>query len=380
MTATTRFPGFLPFARPSIGEAEIAEVVSCLESGWLTTGPRVERFERALREYLDGRSVLAVSSATAGLHLALLALDLRPGDEVITTSLTFVATVNTIVFAGGTPVFADVEPGTRNLDVERIARAISRRTRAIVPVHFAGLPVDLDPLYELARSRGLRVIEDAAHAVGAQYKGRRIGSFGDTQVLSFHPNKNITTGEGGCIVTADAELAQRAARLRFHGIDPGAGLPYDVPEPGLKYNMMDLQAALGLHQLPALDGFVERRRTLAERYLEALQGGTAWELPQPAPFAHRHAWHLFTLALRPDAARLPRAALIEEMRKREVGIGLHYAPVHLFRYYRERFGYGPRDLPAAEQLGANLVSLPLFPDMTEVDVDRVVRHVRELLA
>jgi dTDP-4-amino-4,6-dideoxygalactose transaminase len=377
---TTRFPGFLPFARPSIGEHEIAEVVSCLGSGWLTTGPRVERFERALREYLGGRSVLAVSSATAGLHLALLALDLRPGDEVITTALTFVATANAIVLAGGTPVFVDVEPGTRNLDVERVARAISGRTRAIVPVHFAGLPVDLDPLYELARGRGLRVVEDAAHALGAEYKQRRIGSFGDTQVFSFHPNKNITTGEGGCIATADAELAQRAARLRFHGIDSSSGVPYDVLEPGFKYNMMDLQAALGLHQLPALDGFIARRRALAQRYLAALGDQIAWKLPEPAAFAHRHAWHLFTVALRPAAARVARATFIEEMRKREIGVGLHYAPVHLFRYYRERFSYGPRDLPVAEELGANLVSLPLFPDMCEGDVDRVVRNLRELLA
>jgi dTDP-4-amino-4,6-dideoxygalactose transaminase len=373
---------FLPFARPSIGEAEIAEVVGCLESGWLTTGPRVERFERALSEYLGGRPVLALSSATAGLHLALLGMELRPGDEVITTPLTFVATANTIVLAGGTPVFADVEAGTRNLDVERVSRAISARTRAIVPVHFAGLPVDLDPLYELAERRGLRVLEDAAHAIGAEHRGRRIGSFGDTQVFSFHPNKNITTGEGGCIASRDPEILARARVACFHGIDRSApGIePYDVVEAGFKYNMMDLQAALGLHQLPALDGFIEKRSALARRYLDALQDETAWRLPRSPAFAHRHAWHLFTLELAPEATRLTRSQFIAEMRKREIGIGLHYPAVHLFRYYRERFGYSPRDFPVAESIGANIVSLPRFPSMTAADVDRVVGAVRELLA
>ena len=200
---------FLPFSRPSIGQAAIDEVVACLESGWITTGPRVRRFEQALKDYLEAPHVLALSSATAGLHLALLALGLEPGDEVITTPMTFAATLNTIVLAGGKPVLVDVEPYTGNMDVQRLDAAVTPRTRAIVPIHFAGLPVDLDPLYAIARRHGLRVIEDAAHAIGTGYKGRRIGSFGDTQVFSFHPNKNMTTGEGGCIATRDAALASR---------------------------------------------------------------------------------------------------------------------------------------------------------------------------
>jgi dTDP-4-amino-4,6-dideoxygalactose transaminase len=371
---------FLPFARPQLCDAAVAEVVACLRSGWLASGPLVARFERALAAHFGGRQVLALSSATAGLHVALCALDLQPGDEVITTPLTFVATANTIVAAGGVPVFVDVDPGTRNLDPDRVLRALSARTRAIVPVHFAGLPVDLDPLHELAAQRGLRVIEDAAHALGAEYKGRPIGSWGDTQVFSFHPNKNITTGEGGCIVTGDSALAQRAAALRFHGIDRAGGAPdfYDVGEPGFKYNMMDLQAALGLHQLPLLGAFAARRAALARRYLEALGDQAGWWLPQPAPFAHFQAWNLFTLVLAPGS--LPRSRFIEQMRKREIGVGVHYGPVHLFRYYRERFGHRPGDFPVAEELGANLVTLPLFPALQEADVDRVASAVRELLA
>jgi len=210
---------FLPFARPSISRAAIDEVVACLESGWITTGPRVQKFEQALKQYLGAPHALALSSATAGLHLALLAIDLKPGEEVITTPMTFAATLNTIVLAGGTPVLIDVEPHTYNMDVNQLERRINARTRAIMPVHFAGLPVDLDPLYAVAQKHGLRVIEDAAHAIGTEYKSRRIGGFGDTQVFSFHPNKNITTGEGGAITTRDEQYAARLALLRFHGMD-----------------------------------------------------------------------------------------------------------------------------------------------------------------
>jgi dTDP-4-amino-4,6-dideoxygalactose transaminase len=371
----------LPFARPTLGPGEIAEVAACLESGWLATGPRVERFERALQTYLGGPPALALSSATAGLHLALLALDLEPGDEVITTPLTFAATVNTIVAAGGIPRFVDVDPLTRNLSVARVADAIGARTRAIVPVHFAGLPVALDELYALAQSRGLRVIEDAAHAIGAEHRGRRIGSFGDTQVFSFHPNKNITTGEGGALVTSDSRLAERVRALRFHGIDPRAvgSAPYDVCAPGFKYNMMDLQAALGLHQLPRLDAFIAQRAALAQGYRERLSDEAAWTLPGTAAYPHRHAWHLFTVCLSPKRAHMPRARFVEEMKQQGIGVGVHYAPVHLFRYYRERFGLREGHLPNAEAVGAAIVSLPLFPGMRERDLDRVEAALRKVL-
>jgi dTDP-4-amino-4,6-dideoxygalactose transaminase len=372
--------GFLPFSRPSISREAIDEVVACLESGWITTGPRVQRFEQALKDYLGAPHALALSSATAGLHLALLALELEPGDEVITTPMTFAATLNTIVLAGGTPVLVDVERGTYNLDVQRVADAITPRTRAILPVHFAGLPADLDPLLELAERRGLRLIEDAAHAIGAEYRGRRIGAFGDTQVFSFHPNKNITTGEGGCVATRDAGLAERIALLRFHGMDREAwdrfakkgSQHYEILLPGFKYNMMDLQAALGLHQLPQLERFIARRTELALRYRALLAGWPQWSLPAAPGYPHRHAWHLYAPLLVPEAAGMDRDAFMAGMKARDIGTGLHYRAAHLYPYYGERYGWKPGDFPNAESISERIVSLPLFPAMTDADQDRVV--------
>jgi dTDP-4-amino-4,6-dideoxygalactose transaminase len=377
---------FLPFSRPSLSRAAIDEVVACLESGWITTGPRVKRFEAELEAYLGAAHVLALSSATAGLHLALLALKLQHGDEVITTPMTFAATLNTIVLAGGRPVLVDVDPTTYNMGVAHLADAITPRTRAIVPVHFAGLPVDLDPLYEIARRHGLRVIEDAAHAIGTEYKGRRIGSFGDTQVFSFHPNKNMTTGEGGCVATRADALAETVALLRFHGMDREAwerfgkkGSPhYEIVVPGYKYNMMDIQAALGLHQLPRLDGFIERRTELALRYRALLDGWPQCSLPGTPAYAHRHAWHLFTPLIVPEAAGMDRDAFMQAMKQRNIGTGLHYRAVHLYPYYRERFGFRRGDFPNAETVSDRIVSLPLFPDMSDADQDRVVRTMSEL--
>jgi dTDP-4-amino-4,6-dideoxygalactose transaminase len=380
-------PDFLPFSRPSIGEAAIREVADCLRSGWLTTGPRVERFEQGLKAYTSAPHALALSSGTAGLHLALLALELDEGDEVITSPLTFVATVNTIVASGGTPVFVDIDPHTNNLDVARLPAAITPRTKAILPVHFGGLPVDLEPLYALARRHDLRVVEDAAHAIGAEYRGQRIGATGDTQVFSFHPNKNMTTGEGGCVTTWDANLAARVECLRFHGIDRdrvnaaarAAGAPYDVATPGFKYNMMDVQAALGIHQLQALDGFIARRTAIAERYLALLEGWRECRLPAAPSYPHRHAWHLFTVVLRPDAAGVDRQRFVAGMRARGIGIGVHYPVVHLFEYYQSRYGFRPGDFPEAERVGESIVSLPLFPDMADADQDRVVHAMRDVL-
>lgn len=377
---------FLPFAKPDLREEEIDEVVAVLKSGWLTTGPRVQRFEAALKDYLGAPHVLAVSSATAGLHLALLALGLQDGDEVITTPLTFAATLNTIVLAGGRPVLVDVEPETFNIDTERVAAAVTKRTKAIVPVHFAGLPVDLDPLYALADTHGLRIVEDCAHAIHAEYKGRRLGSFGDTQVFSFHPNKNMTTGEGGVIATRDAALAKTAAALRFHGIDRDAfnrfskagSQAYDVVAPGFKYNMMDIQAALGLHQLKRLDGFIAARQKLAHRYDALFADWNSLTRPRPAPFAHRHAWHLYTVLIEESACGLDRDSFLAAMKERNIGIGLHYTAAHLFSYYRDRFGYKPGDFPHAERIGASIASLPLFPTMTAAEQDRVVAAMRDV--
>jgi dTDP-4-amino-4,6-dideoxygalactose transaminase len=377
---------FLPFSRPGITREAIDEVVACLESGWITTGPRTRKFEEALQAYLGAPRVLALSSATAGLHLALLALDLQPGDEVITTPMTFAATLNTIVLAGGTPVLVDVEAHGYNIDVSKLGKVVSKRTRAIVPVHFAGLPVDLDPLYALAAQHGLRVIEDAAHAIGAEYKGKRIGGFGDTQVFSFHPNKNITTGEGGAIATRDEDMAEQVALLRFHGMDREAwdrfgkkgSQHYEIVVPGFKYNMMDIQAALGLHQLPLLDGFIARRTELVRRYLEVLQDWGQWTLPQPPAYGHRHAWHLFAPLINPDEAGMDRDAFMAGMKARNIGTGLHYRAAHLYPYYRDRFGYQPGDYPNAESISERIVSLPLFPGMSDDDQDRVIAAMRDL--
>jgi dTDP-4-amino-4,6-dideoxygalactose transaminase len=377
---------FLPFARPSISQEAIAEVVACLESGWITTGPRVKRFEQDLKAYLGASHCILLSSATAGLHLALLALDLREGDEVITTPLTFAATLNTIVLAGGRPVLVDVDPHTFNMDVAAVAGAITARTRAIVPVHFAGLPVDLDPLYELAREHGLRVIEDAAHAIGTEYKGRRIGSFGDTQVFSFHPNKNMTTGEGGCVATRDEQLARSMSVLRFHGIDRDAwnrfgkegSQHYEIIAPGYKYNMMDIQAALGLHQLPALEGFIARRSELAERYQQELAEWRELTRPGAPAYQHRHAWHLYTPLINPEAAGMDREAFMSAMKTRNIGTGLHYECAHLYSYYRQRFGFQSGQFPHAEHIGERIVSLPLFPSMSDDQQRRVIMTMAEL--
>jgi len=361
-------------------------VVTCLKSGWITTGPRVKQFEEELSSYLGAPHVLALTSATAGLHLVLVALGLKPGDEVITTPMTFAATLNTIVLAGGRPVLVDVEPGTYNIDVTRIEKAITKHTRAIMPVHFAGLPVDLDPLYDLANKHNLRVIEDAAHAIGTEYKGRRIGSFGDVQVFSFHPNKNMTTGEGGCVATRDEQLASDVALLRFHGMDREAwnrfgkkgNQHYEIIAPGYKYNMMDIQAALGLHQLRQLDGFIERRAAIALRYQKALADWPQLTLTTTPAYPHRHAWHLYTPLINPDAAKMDRDAFMQGMKERNIGTGLHYRAVHLYPYYREHFGFKRGDFPNAEAISDRIVSLPLFPAMTDADQDRVIAAMKDL--
>ncbi len=384
--ATNPNEEFLPFSRPTISQEAIDEVVACLKSGWITTGPRVKKFEDDLKAYCSAPHALALSSATAGLHLVLAALELKPGDEVITTPMTFAATLNTVVLTGGKPVLVDVEPGTYNMDVAKIEKAVTKRTRAIMPVHFAGLPVDLDPLYEIAEKHGLRVVEDAAHAIGTEYKGRRIGSLGDVQVFSFHPNKNMTTGEGGCVVTRDDKIAEIVALLRFHGMDREAwnrfgkkgSQHYEIITPGYKYNMMDIQAALGLHQLGQLEGFIRRRTELALRYQKILAGWPQWSIPQAPSYSHRHAWHLYTPLINPEAARMDRDAFMQGMKDRNIGTGLHYRAVHLYPYYREHFGFKRGDFPNAETISDRIVSLPLFPAMTDGDQDRVIAAMADL--
>jgi dTDP-4-amino-4,6-dideoxygalactose transaminase len=375
---------FLPFAKPTITEKELQEVQACLESGWLTTGPRVQAFEDHLKEYFDRPYVMTVSSATAGLHLALLTLNLKPGDEVITTAMTFVASANTIEHAGGRPVFVDMDPKTYNMDLDQVKKAITPKTKAIMPVHYAGAPVDLDALYQIAADHNLRVIEDCAHAIGADYKGKRLGSFGHVQVFSFHPNKNMTTGEGGCIVADNVEAFDFMKTMRFHGINKDAfnryakdGSPfYDVVAPGFKYNMPDIGAALGLHQLAALDAFIKRRNFLAARYFEAFRGLKELTCPGVPSYDHLHAWHLYIPLVNEKGVR---DKLISQMKDSNIGLGFHYQPVPLFSYYKDRYGYKAGDFPHAEDFANRAITLPLFPTMTDEDQDDVIQALRSIL-
>ena len=378
---------FLPFARPALGEEEIAELVDTLRSGWITTGPKVERFADAFREYVGGPFAVPVSSATAGLHVALLALGVGPGDEVVTTPMTFVATLNTIVHCGARPVLVDIDAATLNLRVEEIEARLTPRTRAILPVHFVGQPADLDPILDLAAPRGIAVLEDAAHAVGAEYKGRRIGSFPTTSVFSFHPNKNMTTGEGGMVVTEDEAIFEKASLLKFHGMDreawkrfAKAGSPrYDVAVPGFKYNMMDIQAALGIHQLKRLEGFLRERERLARRYDERLGGMAGLLLPQRVAYPVRHAWHLYTPLLDLERVTIDRDRFLAELKRRNIGTGLHYTAAHEFSYYASEFGWRPEDFPEAHFVSERVFSLPLFPGLTEADQDDVIAAMTEVL-
>ena len=371
---------FLPFSRPSISENAIQEVVACLRSGWLATGPRVAQFTEALQRYLDAPYVLTLMSATTGLHLSLLAMQLKPGDEVITTPLTFAATLNTIVLAGGTPVLVDIDPHTLNMDLNQLEAAITPNTRVIMPVHFAGLPVDCDVLYGIAERHHLRILEDAAHAMGAEYKNKRIGSFGDTQVFSFHPTKNLTTGEGGCLATRDSVIAEAVQRLCFHGMDRQSfnrygktgTQDYEIVMPGFKSNMTDIQAAIGIHQLNELDAFIDRRAALAMRYQDALSDWPEWSLPVSPNYEHKHAWHIYTPLLNVAEAGMDRDQFIVAMKSKNIGIGLHYRAVHLFPYYRDTFHFKEGDFPAAENACDRIVSLPLFPAMTDAEHDRVL--------
>ena len=374
----------VPFSRPSIGEEEIAEVADCLRSGWLTTGPRTARFEQEFAAAHAAPRALAVSSATAGLHLAMLALDLRPGDEVVTTPLTWPATVNVIVLAGGTPVLVDIEPETLNLDPARLAAAVGPRTRAVVPVHYAGQPCDLDAI--AAAAPGVAVIEDAAHAVGAAYRGRPIGSRGAAAVFSFHPIKNITTGEGGMVTSSDAELASRIALLRSHGVERdawkaygGAQLPlYDVVLPGLKYNLTDIQSAIGLHQLRKLPAFTAERTRLAARYDAALAAIAGVRPLGRAAYPCNHVHHLYVVRLDLERFDCDRNAFMSEVIAAGVGLGLHFTAVHELTYCRQRLGDLRATLPVATDASARIFSLPLFPGLSEAEQDRVVEVVAEV--
>lgn len=379
---------FLPFSTPTIDDAEINEVVDSLKSGWITTGPKVKRFEEEFRSYVGSPFAVALSSATAGLHLTLLALKIQEGDEIITTPMTFASTVSMIILAGATPVLADIEPGTLNIDVNEVRKKITPRTKAVIPVHFAGQACDMDPLFSLAREHNLTVIEDAAHAAGTEYKGKRIGSLDSISIFSFHPNKNITTGEGGMVCTRDEDLAEEVSLLKFHGMSREAwkrfsasGTPnYDIMLPGYKYNMMDIQAAIGIHQLPRLDGFIDKRRTIAEFYNREFADVVELALPAYAPYEQRHAWHLYTPLVRVEQLTIDRDRFMAELKKHNIGSGLHYKAIHHHAWYRENLPIADADLPNASYASERILSLPLFPKMTEEDAADVVAAVKDVIA
>ncbi|MFO1294068.1 MAG: DegT/DnrJ/EryC1/StrS aminotransferase family protein [Rubrivivax sp.] len=356
---------FLPFTRPSIDEETIAAVADVLRSGWITTGPRCRELEAALGARLGGRPVRVASSATATLALALRIAGVGPGDEVVTTPLSWVATANVVLELGATPVFVDVDPATRNIDLEAAAAAVTPRTRALLPVDLAGLPADRDRLAALAARHRLRVVEDAAQSMGAQWGGREIGSFGDLVSFSFHPNKNMTTIEGGCLVMNDEHEARLFEKLRLQGVTRHADGGMDVDVLGGKCNLTDVAAAVGLGQLRRLDEFNARRRALARLYFERLPRTLGFELP-PADF-ERSNWHMFQPLLPPGA---DRGRFIEAMRAEGIGIGVHYPAMHLFTLYRAR-GHRAGEFPHAEDIGRRTVTLPLFPAMADADVERV---------
>ncbi|QNM97362.1 DegT/DnrJ/EryC1/StrS family aminotransferase [Chitinimonas koreensis] len=380
----------IPFSRPDIGDEEIAEVVATLRSGWLTSGPRVKEFEARFAAMLgEGVTALAVNSATAGLHLALEALGLGPGDEVITSTLTFTATAEVVRYLGAEPVFVDVDPVTLNLAPAAVEAAITPRTRMIMPVHYAGLPCDMDALAAIAARHGLRIVEDAAHALPARHRGRLVGTLdSDATVFSFYANKTMTTGEGGMLVTRDPAIARRAAVMRLHGIDrdaydrfrtPGAAWYYEVVAPGFKYNLTDLAASVGLHQLAKVEAFRAGRERLARRYAELL-AGLPLTLPADAdPSAGGlHSWHLYPVRLH-AGARLTRDALFAALAERGIGCSVHYVPLHRQPYWRDRYGLRAEDFPVAEAAYQGLLSLPLYHLMRDDEQDRVAAALRTLL-
>lgn len=375
---------YVYFHRYSLGEAEKQAVLDTLDSGWITKGPKVAAFEQAFCDYTGAEQALALNSCTAGLHVAMLALGIGPGDEVITTPLTFVATVNMILACGAQPVLADVSPESFNLDLHSVEAAITPRTKAIVPVHLAGQPCDLAPLLDLAKAKGIWVIDDAAHAVGASYHGRPIGAWCDATAFSFYATKNITTGEGGMLTSPHTELMDKARPLSLHGLSKDAWKRYSadtfqhylVDAPGFKYNMSDLQAALGLEQLKKCDALTAQRKRCVERYRQEL-GDLPLRFQSELPDSE-NAYHLFQVALDPNAYHLERDGFLQALQSKGVGCAVHFIPVHHHPYYQRTLHYQDTDLPVASQLGQSLISLPLYPDLSLNDQDYVISTFRQL--
>lgn len=373
---------FLPFSRPSLGEAELAAVQEVFQSGWITTGPKCAELEQAFCQLTGNQHAIAVSSATAGMHVTLMALNIQAGDEVITPSMTWVSTLNIITLLGATPVMIDVDPETLMVTPEAVAAAITPRTKAIIPVHYAGAPADIDAIQAIGQRHGIPVIEDAAHAAGTYYHQRHVGGQG-IAIFSFHAIKNMTCAEGGLVVTDDAALAERIRMLKFHGLGVdafdrqthGRQPQAEVISPGFKYNLPDISAAIALVQLAKLDEINARRSAIGQRYLAALQDTPFKPLAQPR-WPHRHAWHLFIIRVDETTCGISRDGLMQALKAQDIGTGLHFRAAHTHRYYRER--YPQLSLPATEWNSERICSIPLFPDMTDSDVERVITALRGL--
>lgn len=381
----SRRESFLSFSPPCLSGTERDEVMDTLQSSWVTTGPKTKRFEAALQGYLGAPAVVALNSCTAGLHVGLVALGVGPGDEVLVPAMTFCATANVVEHVGAKPVLVDVCPDTLCIDPEAAARAITTRTKVIMPVHYAGHPVDLDAVFSLADRHGLVVLEDAAHAISTAYKGRRVGSRNNLAAFSFYATKNLTTVEGGCL-TGDPALVEKARIIGHHGMnrdawkrfDKSGSWYYEVVLPGFKYNMTDVQAAIGLRQLERLEGFQVRRRAVVRAYADGFRDLESLELPIEREDVES-SWHLYVLRLKLDRLRIDRNTFIEELKTRNIGTSVHYLPVHMHPYYRDKYGYRPEDCPVAADAFRRMLSLPLHPGLSEQDVQDVVEAVRDIL-
>ena len=380
---------FLPFALPDIGEQEIEEVCDSMRSGWLTTGPKVKQFEAAFADFISAKHALAVNSATSGLHLALEAIGIGPGDQVLTSTHTFTATAEVVRYLGADPVFVDIDEETLNMDVTAVEAALSRgaKVKAIMPVHMAGQACDMTALCRLAKDAGIRIIEDAAHALPTTFNGKRIGTIGDATVFSFYATKTLATGEGGMITTDDDEVASRIRTMRLHGISRDVfdryqsdkpSWYYEIVAPGFKYNMPDTAAAMGIHQLARLYEMSDRRREIANRYFDDLSD-LPLDLPIPINTGDEHAWHLFIIRLTLGRLDIDRNRFIELMAERGIGTSVHFIPLHLQPYWRDRYKLAPGDFPVATATYERLVSLPIYSKMTDEDVERVIAVIRDIL-
>ncbi len=378
---------FLPFGAPLIEQAEIDEVVTSLKSGWLGTGPKVHKFEEMFKEYKGVKYAMALNSCTAALHLSMLAIAIKPGNEVILPSMTFASTANAVIHAGGKPILVDCEKDTMNMDPEDIERQITPKTKAIIPVYFAGRPCNMDRIVDIANKHNLKIVEDAAHAIEAEYNGKKTGTFGDIGCFSFYVTKNIITGEGGMAITNIEEYANKIKRLSFHGIrkdklhssSDKKYKHYQVIDRGFKLTMMDIQAAIGIHQLPRVEKYWERRKEIWERYNEAFKDLPVF-IPAPIPNGVKHSYHLYTLLLDIDKLNITRDEFLYEMAKRNIGVGVHYIALHLQPYYQQKYGYKQGDFPNADWISDRTVSIPLSAKLTDNDVQDVINTVREIIA